>query len=119
MNKVNLGEKLKLLKEAWSPRIIAAMNDVHFKLAKLEGEFVWHSHEDTDEVFLCLEGEVEIQMRSASVLLKKGEMFVVPKGVEHRPVAEKPCYVMLIEPAGVVNTGEVESRLTAPNDVWL
>ena len=119
MNKVNLSEKLSLLEKAWSPRIIAAMNDVHFKVAKLDGEFVWHSHEDTDEVFLCLEGEVEIQMRDDSILLKKGEMFVVPKGVEHRPVAKETCYVMLIEPAGVVNTGDTESEFTAPNNVWI
>ena len=116
---VRLRDKQALLKKPWTPGIVAAMNDLHFKLAKLDGEFVWHSHDDTDETFLCLEGEVEIQLRDGAVTLREGDLFVVPRGVEHRPVAHSPCVVLLIEPAGVVNTGDAESELTAPNDVWL
>jgi mannose-6-phosphate isomerase-like protein (cupin superfamily) len=116
---INLREKLTLFREHWSPRVVAEMNDVQFKLAKLRGEFVWHDHADTDEVFLVLEGRLTIEMRDGSVDLAAGEMFVVPRGVEHRPIAAGECHVMLVEPRGVVNTGDAGGELTAENDVWV
>lgn len=119
MNKVNLHHKFSLFSEHWSPRVIAEMNDYQFKLVKIKGEFTWHAHEDTDEVFLVLEGEMGIAFRDQTVLLSQGEMLVVPRGVEHKPFAEQECKVMLIEPKGVINTGESGGPLTAENDVWI
>jgi mannose-6-phosphate isomerase-like protein (cupin superfamily) len=116
---INLRDKLAMFAEHWSPRVIAEMNDYQFKLAKLQGEFVWHAHADTDEVFIVLEGELVLQFRDGEVALSAGEMHVVPKGVEHRPVAARECCVMLVEPRGVVNTGEAGGAYTAPNDVWI
>jgi mannose-6-phosphate isomerase-like protein (cupin superfamily) len=116
---INLSEKLSKFSEQWSPRIIAQMNDYHFKLAKLQGEFLWHNHPETDEVFIVLQGQLEIQFRDGQVILKEGEMFVVPKGKEHKPVAEQECHIMLVEPAGTLNTGDVVSERTAANDVWI
>jgi mannose-6-phosphate isomerase-like protein (cupin superfamily) len=116
---VNFSEKLTLFSEQWSPKIIAQMNDYHFKVAKVHGEFVWHDHPETDEVFLVLHGQLEIQFRDGKVRLNEGEMFVVPKGVEHKPVAEQECHILLIEPAGTVNTGDVVSDRTAANNVWI
>ena len=95
------------------------MNDTHFKVVKVLGEFVWHDHPDTDEVFIVLKGRLEIQFRDGKVSLNEGEMYVVPKGVEHKPCAEEECDILLIEPAGLVNTGNAESELTAPSDVWI
>ena len=116
---VNLRDKLAKFSEHWSPRVIAEMNDYQFKLVKLQGEFVWHSHVDTDEVFFVVDGEMAIEFRDGRVDLKTGEMYVVPRGVEHKPVAQNECRVMLIEPRGVVNTGEAGGDLTAQNDVWV
>lgn len=116
---INLQEKLSRFSEHWSPRVIAEMNDYQFKLAKVHGEFVWHSHADTDEVFIVLEGEMVLEFRDKSIPLSAGEMYVVPKGVEHRPVALRECCIMLVEPRGVVNTGDAGGMYTAPNDVWV
>lgn len=116
---INLRDKLALFDDHWSPRVIAEMNDYQFKLAKLEGEFVWHSHADTDEVFIVIDGDFVLEFRDRRVPLSAGEMYVVPRGVEHRPVAERECSVMLVEPRGVVNTGEAGGAQTAPNDVWI
>ena len=118
-DKINLKEKLSKFSDQWSPRIIAEMNDYQFKLVKIKGDFVWHNHADTDEVFIVLEGEMKIEFKDDTVELKEGEMFVVPKGVEHKPYAEEECRVMLVEPRGVVNTGDAESNLKASNDVWI
>ena len=118
-NAINLSEKLSKISDHWSPRVVAEMNDYQFKLAKLHGEFVWHSHEDTDEVFIVLEGVLTLEFRDKSVRLAAGEMFVVPKGVEHRPVAPLECSVMLVEPRGVVNTGDAGGDYTAKNDIWV
>jgi len=115
----NLKEKLSLLSEQWSPKIVAQMNDYHFKVAKVEGEFIWHDHPETDEVFVVLKGQLEIQFRDGSVSLGEGEMFVVPKGVEHKPVAEQECHILLVEPVGTINTGQVVDERTAPQDVWI
>ena len=116
---INLADKFARFSERWSPRVIAEMNDYQFKLSRLHGEFVWHSHADTDEVFLVVEGEMNIEFRDGRVELKAGELFVVPRGVEHKPSAAAECKLMLIEPRGVVNTGDAGGTLTAPNDVWI
>ncbi|WDE08077.1 cupin domain-containing protein [Thalassomonas viridans] len=117
--KVNLAEKFSLFDELWSPKVIAQMNHVQFKLVKIQGEFTWHSHEDTDEVFMVISGDMVIEFRDKTVELSAGEMFVIPKGVEHKPYAETQCQVMIIEPEGVVNTGDAGGALTAENDVWI
>ena len=116
---INLQDKLSKFSEHWSPKIIAQMNDYHFKLAKVQGEFVWHDHPDTDEMFLVIKGQLDIHLRDGVVTLNEGEMYVVPKGVEHKPVAEDECHILLVEPAGTVNTGNVVSEKTAPNDAWI
>lgn len=116
---INVREKLSKFPELWSPKIIAQMNDYHFKLAKVHGEFVWHSHAATDEVFIVLEGNLTIEFRDGRVDLRAGEMFVVPGGVEHKPSAEKECHIMLIEPAGTINTGAAGGELTAADNVWI
>ena len=116
---INFQEKLSKFSEHWSPKIIAQMNNYHLKVVKIQGEFVWHDHKDTDEVFIVLEGKMRIDFRNGEVSLKAGEMFVVPKGMEHKPFAAEECKLMLIEPVGVVNTGDVGGELTAANDVWI
>ena len=120
MAKVNFGEKLSKFSEQWTPKVIAEMNDYQFKLVKIEGEFVWHEHPDTDEAFIIIEGSMRIDFEDGSLVdLEEGEMYVVPKGVRHRPCAQSECKVMLVEPKGVVNTGDAESELTAPNEEWV
>jgi mannose-6-phosphate isomerase-like protein (cupin superfamily) len=116
---INFEEKFVKFSEHWSPKIIAKMNDYDFKLVKFRGEFVWHSHAETDEVFIALDGEMSIEFRDGMVALKTGEMFVVPKGVEHKSFAANECKIMLIEPAGTVNTGDAGGDLTADDDVWI
>jgi mannose-6-phosphate isomerase-like protein (cupin superfamily) len=116
---INLADKLGRFAEHWEPRVVAEMNDYQFKLVKIEGEFVWHSHADTDEVFIVVDGAMSIQFRDGSVALRSGEMFVVPRGVEHKPSARAECRIMLIEPRGVINTGDAGGDLTARNDVWV
>ena len=95
------------------------MNDYQFKLVKVEGEFVWHAHDDTDETFIVLDGELIIEFRDKTITLKKGEMIVVPKGAEHKPSAQQECQIMIIEPKGVINTGDTIGHLTTENDVWI
>ena len=119
MAKVNLQDKFSKFDEHWTPKVIAEMNDYQFKLVKVKGEFVWHNHSHTDEVFIVIEGSLKIEFAEETVELNAGEMYVVPKGVRHKPYAEEECKVMLVEPKGVVNTGEAESDLTASNDVWI
>jgi mannose-6-phosphate isomerase-like protein (cupin superfamily) len=116
---INFREKLGLFAEQWQPKVIAEMNDYQFKLVRLQGDFIWHDHKDTDETFIVIEGHLRIDFRDGAVHLAPGEMFVVPKGVEHKPYAEKEVKMMLIEPRGVRNTGEEGSDRTAPNDVWI
>ncbi|HEX5792160.1 MAG TPA: cupin domain-containing protein [Rheinheimera sp.] len=118
-NPINFKDKFSKFSEHWSPRVIAEMNDYQFKLVKVEGEFVWHDHPDTDEVFIVIEGTLNIEFRHGVVSLNSGEMFVIPKGVEHKPVAARECKIMLVEPKGVVNTGDSGGELTAENDVWV
>lgn len=116
---INFFEKLTKFNDHWSPKIIGQMNDYQFKLVKIQGDFVWHDHKDTDETFIVLEGEMTIDFRDGRVNLSAHEMFIVPRGMEHKPYAEKECKLLVIEPKGVVNTGDEESELTAQNDVWI
>lgn len=116
---INLKNKFALFSEQWSPRIVARMNELQFKLVKIEGDFVWHSHAETDEVFLVLDGRMQINFRDGQVTLNTGEMFVVPKGMEHQPHADDECRVMLVEPIGTVNTGDAGGERTAESDVWI
>jgi mannose-6-phosphate isomerase-like protein (cupin superfamily) len=113
---VDLADKLALFSDHWSPKVVARLNDYEIKLAKLKGEFVWHTHDDTDELFLVIEGVLTIQLRDGDVVLRPGQLYVVPRGVEHCPIAEGDVAVMLIEPAGVVNTGNAGGDLTAAYD---
>lgn len=118
---VNFREKLARFSEHWSPKVIAEMNGYEFKLVKIQGEFTWHDHPDTDEVFIVISGNMEIELRgdeNDTVALGSGEMYVVPKGVEHKPYAQEECEILLVEPRGVVNTGEAGGELRSEN-VWI
>lgn len=119
LQSINLKEKFGLFSEHWSPKVIGELNDYQIKLAKFLGDFVWHRHDETDEMFLCLSGCLTIELRDRTIQVNAGEMYIVPKGVEHKPVAKEECHVLLIEPKGVINTGGAESELTAPNDRWI
>ena len=119
MTKINLAEKFGLFSDRWSPKVIAEMNDYQFKLVKIQGEFVWHDHGHTDEVFIVVEGSMGIEFEDRTITLNAGEMYVVPQGTRHKPFAVEECMVMLVEPRGVVNTGEADGDLTAENDVWI
>jgi mannose-6-phosphate isomerase-like protein (cupin superfamily) len=116
---IRFAEKFGLIHEQWSPRVVAEMNDYQFKLVKLEGDFVWHKHDETDEAFIVIEGELRIEFRDGAVELRAGEMFVVPRGVEHKPFAAREVKMMLVEPRGVTNTGDAGGERTAANDVWV
>src|SRR5579859_7145975 len=117
---INLSQKLSLFHEQWKPKVIAEMNDYQFKVVKLQGDFVWHEHKGTDETFIVLDGKLRIEFRDGAVEIGAGEMYVVPKGVEHKPFAEKEVKLLLIEPRGVLNTGDLPAgELTAQNDVWI
>jgi mannose-6-phosphate isomerase-like protein (cupin superfamily) len=119
MHAVNLNEKFALFDEHWSPRVVGQFNDMHIKLAKLKGEFVWHHHAETDELFLVHQGRLLLQLRDREdVWLEAGEFYVVPRGVEHRPVAPEEVELVLIEPAGTVNTGNVRDDRTVAEQ-WL
>ena len=116
---INFQDKLARFSDHWAPKVVAQMNDYQLKLVKIQGEFVWHRHADTDEVFIVLDGRMRIELRDGGVDLGPGEMFVVPKGVEHKPSAPDECRILLVEPKGVVNTGDAGGAKTAPNDVWI
>jgi len=116
---ISFADKFGLFREQWQPKVIAEMNDYQFKVVRLEGDFVWHDHKDTDETFIVIDGELRIDFRDGAVNLAAGEMFVIPKGVEHKPFAAKEVKVLLIEPRGVLNTGDAGGRRTAQNDVWI
>jgi mannose-6-phosphate isomerase-like protein (cupin superfamily) len=119
MKKINLKSKFKEFNETWSPKVIAEMNDYQFKLVKIKDEFVWHKHKDTDEVFIVVEGKINIEFEDQIVELNAGEMIVVPKGKKHKPFANEEAKIMLVEPRGIINTGDIESDLTAKNDQWI
>ena len=112
MDKVNLQEKLAMFSEHWSPRVVGELNGHQVKLAKLKGEFVWHRHENADEMFLVLKGTLVIRMRDREVALQQGEMYIVPRGAEHQPVADDEVHVLLLEPIGTLNTGDVHDHRT-------
>jgi mannose-6-phosphate isomerase-like protein (cupin superfamily) len=117
---LNLKNKFNLFNDKWSPKVIAEINNYQFKLAKLKGDFQWHSHKDSDEAFLVIEGDLRIDFKDGYVNLSKGEMYVVPKGIEHKPSASEEVKIMLIEPKGIVNTGDLApNNLTAKNDIWI
>ena len=119
MPKINLREKLSMFSDHWAPKVITELNDYQIKLVKIQGDFIWHNHEETDELFFVIKGKMNIEFDNKTIELKEGEMYVVPKGIKHKPYAENECEVMLIEPREVVNTGKVKTGLTASNDVWI
>ena len=112
MEKVNLADKFSLFQEYWSPKIVGALNDSHVKLAKLKGEFVWHHHENEDELFLVVKGRLLIKLRDRDIWLDEGEFIIIPKGVEHLPVANEEVHVLLLEPKSTLNTGNVQNERT-------
>lgn len=113
---IDLADKLASFSEHWSPKVVARLNDYEVKVVKLQGEFTWHSHADTDELFFVIDGELIIQMRDGDVSIHAGQLFVVPRGVEHCPIADGEVHAMLVEPTGVVNTGDAGGPLTAAYD---
>lgn len=119
MKKINFKSKFSKFNEQWSPKVIAEMNDYQFKLVKIKDDFVWHKHDDTDEVFIVLEGIIYIEFEDETIQISAGEMIVVPKGKKHKPYAKEEAKIMLIEPSGVINTGDNKGNLTAPNDKWV
>ncbi len=119
MEKVNLAEKFGLFDEHWSPKIVGALNGQHVKLVKVKGAFVWHRHEAEDELFLVVKGRLVIQLRDRDVTLGEGEFFIVPRGVEHRPVADEEVHLLLFEPATTRNTGDVEDARTVAQPAWI
>ena len=117
-NVVNFNEKLDLIKTYWSPKIIASLNDYHFKLVKVKGDFIWHNHQTTDEAFIVLSGELRIDYRDQSITLREGEMHIVKKGIDHKPYAENECSILLVEPNDTINTGEIIDLKTAKAE-WI
>jgi mannose-6-phosphate isomerase-like protein (cupin superfamily) len=116
---INFRQKFAPFNEQWQPKVVAKMNEYQFKIVRLQGDFIWHDHKDTDETFIVLEGEMRIDFRDGAVRISAGEMYVVPKGVEHKPYAEGEVKLLLIEPRGVLNTGHEGGERTAQNDVWI
>ena len=116
---INLKSKFELFSEFWSPKVIAEMNDYQFKLVKIKDEFTWHKHKDTDEVFIIIEGSMGIEFKDRTVELNEGEMIVVPMGEQHKPFASEECKVLIVEPRGVINTGDADGNYSAENDVWI
>jgi mannose-6-phosphate isomerase-like protein (cupin superfamily) len=116
---IDMVQKAGLIPERWSPRVVAELDDCQFKVVRIQGDFIWHDHPETDEAFLVLEGELRIDFRDGAVTLRPGELFVVPKGVEHKPYAEREVTMLLIEPRGVLNTGRAGGKRSAENDVWI
>ena len=119
MGKINLAEKLALFSEHWTPKIVAELEDFHVKLAKVQGELVWHAHDDEDELFLVLRGRLTLRMRGGDVVLGEGELYVVPKGVEHCPVAEEETHLLLVERKSTKHTGDVVTERTVHHQEWI
>lgn len=119
MNKVNLSEKFQLFSEYWAPKIVGELNGQHVKLVRFKGEFVWHKHDNEDEMFFIAEGTLKIEFRDKTVILNQGEFLIIPKGIEHKPVAENEVLVMLFEPATTLNTGDTENELTKHQLNWI
>ena len=119
MKKINLQDKFKMFSDQWSPKIIEEMNDYQFKLVKIEREFTWHKHDDTDETFFVIDGKIGIEFEDETIELSAGEMIVIPKGKKHKPFAKNEAKVMLIEPKGIRNTGNILNKFTSPNNQWI
>jgi len=119
MEKINLEQKLSLFSEHWSPKIVGELNGQQVKLAKLKGEFVWHKHDLEDELFFVIKGVLFIEFRDKSVSLKENEFIIVPRGIEHKPVAEEEVWIMLFEPASTLNTGDIQNELTKKDLNWI
>jgi len=119
MKAVNLREKFDLINKYWSPRLVGELNNQAVKIAKLKGEFIWHHHENEDEMFFVIKGELTIKLKDQDIVLKENEFFIIPKGVEHKPVAKDEVLVMMFEPIGTINTGNVESDITIKEDIKL
>ena len=117
--KINIKQKFSKLSKYWSPRVLAEMNDYEFKIARIKGEFIWHNHTETDEVFIVIEGSMKILLKGEIIQLCEGDLYVVPKGMDHKPVAEKECKVMLVELKGTKNTGSEIHKLTAVDNQWI
>jgi mannose-6-phosphate isomerase-like protein (cupin superfamily) len=116
---VNFARKFDLFQEQWQPKVVAEMNDYQFKVVKIQGDFIWHDHPETDETFIVLDGDLRIDFQDGAVHVRSGEMYVVPRGVQHKPYAENEVKLLLIEPRGVLNTGHEGGGRTAQNDVWI
>jgi mannose-6-phosphate isomerase-like protein (cupin superfamily) len=116
---INFRQKLTRCSEHWAPRVVAELNDYQFKLVQVNGEFVWHDHSDIDEAFIVRDGRLSIAFEDGALELSAGELFVVPKGVRHKPYCDEECHLLLVKPRGVVNTGESAGQLNSPNDVWV
>jgi len=112
MDKVNLEEKFRLIEEYWDPKIVGELNGQMVKIARIQGEFIWHKHEDAEEFFYLYKGKMKIQLREKDIELEEGEFFIVPRGVEHKPVAEEEAWIVMFEPAGTLNTGNIQSDYT-------
>jgi mannose-6-phosphate isomerase-like protein (cupin superfamily) len=119
MEAINLHEKFQTFSDHWSPKIIGALNGQEIRLAKLKGEFIWHDHKDEDELFFVVKGSLKMEFRDKTVVLNAGEMLIVPKGVEHKPVAEEEVWVLLFEPAQIKHTGDVQHELTKSRHDWI
>jgi mannose-6-phosphate isomerase-like protein (cupin superfamily) len=119
IDSVNLTEKFSLITKQWDPKAIARLNDYHIKIAKIQGEFVWHSHPETDEVFLVVDGLLTIHLRDGELQLKEGELCVIPRGIEHKPAADQECQILMVEPAGTVNTGDAGGERTIEEVEWI
>ena len=119
MKKINFKNKFEKFSEHWSPKVIAELNDYQFKLVKIKDDFVWHNHEETDEAFIVIKGKIFIEFKDRTEEIDEGEMIIVHKGVNHKPHAKDEAEIMIVEPKGVVNTGKLNDKLTAPNDEWI
>ena len=117
--KINIKQKFSKFSEYWSPKVLAEMNDYEFKIARIKGEFIWHNHTETDEVFIVIEGSMKILLKGKTIQLFEGDLYVVPKGTDHKPVAEKECKLMLVELKGTKNTGSETHKLTAEDNQWI
>lgn len=115
VKKINIDQKLSLFNDHWNPRIIGELNKQHVKLAKIKGEFIWHKHDNEDEMFLVLKGTLKIEFRDKTEIIRENEIIIVPKGVEHRPIAEEEVSIMLFEPATTINTGDLDNERTRKN----
>ena len=116
---VNLADKFSLIHDQWDPKVIAQLNDYHLKIAKIQGEFVWHSHPETDEVFIVIKGDLTIHLRDGKLVLAPGELCVIPRGVDHKPAADQECQILMVEPAGTLNTGDAGGERTIEKTDWI